>query len=406
MKILHAIRSLDPAHGGPAEGVRQLASEARKLGHEVEVVSLDDPGAPFLNLGDSTVHPMGPGTGTYSYTKLFLPWMKTNCRRFDIVVIDGLWQYHSLGSWIAVSKMGVPYAVFTHGMLDPWFKRRYPLKHLKKLVYWTFADYRVVRDAQAVLFTSEEERLRARQSFSLYNAREVVVTFGTSNPPTEVGMQDAEVRYRFPEITGKRIALVLGRIHPKKGCDIALQAFAAKLSKDRRWQLVVAGPDQCGWVSKLKELAVNLGISSQVTWAGSVSGALKWGLLRRAEIFLLPSHQENFGIAVAESLACGVPVMISDKVNIWREVEKGCAGLVSPDDVSGLSGSLAKWIAFPPETAAQMRERARQCFVQNFEIGLASRSVLNALAEAIAIHGLEGRDRPLPEPSCSATAKN
>ena len=87
-----------------------------------------------------------------------LSWLRENATRYDAVIVNGIWQYHSYATWLALHRSETPYFVFTHGMLDPWFKRRHPLKHLKKWLYWPWADYRVLRDAQAVIFTCEEER--------------------------------------------------------------------------------------------------------------------------------------------------------------------------------------------------------------------------------------------------------
>ena len=108
--------------------------------------------------------------------------MNLDRAQFDAVIVHGLWQYSSFGVWRALAGTDTPYFVFPHGMLDPWFKRTYPAKHFKKLLYWPWAEYRVLRDAAAVLFTSEEERRLARESFALYRAREVVVNYGTAAP--------------------------------------------------------------------------------------------------------------------------------------------------------------------------------------------------------------------------------
>src|SRR5213076_1488953 len=112
------------------------------------------------------------------------------------------------------------------GMLDPWFKRTYPLKHLKKWIYWPWADYRVLRDARAVLFTTEEERLLARQSFWLYRCREAVVDYGTAGPTGDAARQRESFRSAFPMLRDTRNLLFLSRLHPKQGCDTLLAAFA------------------------------------------------------------------------------------------------------------------------------------------------------------------------------------
>src|SRR5579862_9840291 len=174
MKILHTIHSVNSSGGGPIEGIKQLGALARSSGHAVEVLSVDPPDAPFLGSFPLPIHALGPATRAYGFTPHLVPWLRERAHYYDIVVVNGIWQYHSLAVWHALRHTKVPYVVYTHGMLDPWFKRRYPLKHLKKWLYWPWAEYRVLRDAAAVCFTSEEERRLARLSFRPYRCREVV----------------------------------------------------------------------------------------------------------------------------------------------------------------------------------------------------------------------------------------
>src|ERR1700733_6136412 len=174
-------------------------------------------------------------------------------------------------------------------MLDPWFKRRYPLKHLKKLLYWPWAEYRVLRDARAVLFTCEEERVLARQSFGLYRANELVVNYGVPEPTGEPGLQRETFLQRFPHLRDKRILLFMSRIHPKKGCDILIEAFATVANRDASLHLVMAGPDQVGMQRSLVTRSERLGIGDRVTWTGMIRGDVKFGSLRTAEAMVLPS---------------------------------------------------------------------------------------------------------------------
>ncbi len=288
MRILHCIRSVNPAGGGPIEGVNQLAKYAMLLGHEIEIVSLDSPKSAFVSQTHVPVWAMGPVFGSYGITHRLTPWIRRNSCRFDIVVINGIWQFQSFGAWRALRKGKVPYVVFTHGMLDPWFKNRYPLKHLKKWMYWPWAEYRVLRDAAAVLFTCAEERVLARQSFWLYRANERVVNYGTAEPPEDDGTQRLQFERNCPAASGKRLAVFLGRIHQKKGCDLVIEAFASQLASNPEWHLIMAGPDQVGWQAELERLAIRLGVSDRITWTGAVSGSLKWGILRAAELFYYP----------------------------------------------------------------------------------------------------------------------
>jgi glycosyltransferase involved in cell wall biosynthesis len=384
MRILHAISSVNPAGGGPVETLKQLSRVALAKGHTIEVASLDEPDAAYLKDFPTPVYPLGPGKSWYRFSARFVPWIRANAANYDIVVVNGIWQYNSFGVWRALHNSPTPYTVFTHGMLDPWFKRTYPLKHLKKWLYWPWGEFRVLRDAAAVFFTCEEERRLARQSFWLYSAKEKVVSYGTARPAGNLEEQRLEFLNRFPQLRGKRLVLFMGRIHPKKGCDLVIQAFAKVLASDPAWHLIMAGPDQIGWRSSLESLAKNLQISDRITWTGLVAGNLKWGMVRSSEIFLLPSHQENFGIVVAEALACGVPALISDKVNIWREVQQDGGGLVEQDNIEGASSLLTSWLSLSDAQRLRMRQCAQQSFQERFEIHQASRTLLSTLQQLVS----------------------
>ena len=155
-RLLHVVDSLAPAAGGTTEGIRKLAESGGGVS-AAEVVCLDDPGESYLRGESFPVHALGPAQGSYGYTPRLGEWMGQNLARFDGVVIHGLWQYHSYGTYRMV-RGRTPFVVFPHGMLDPYFKRAFPLKHLKKQVYWMAREYRVLRDARAVCFTTPIER--------------------------------------------------------------------------------------------------------------------------------------------------------------------------------------------------------------------------------------------------------
>jgi glycosyltransferase involved in cell wall biosynthesis len=366
--------------------VRERGLKLCELGHSVELATLDDPAETFVREFPLPVHALGPPRTRYRYSPKLVPWLEAEAPRFDAVVVNGLWQYHSFAAWRALSKIGVPYYVFTHGMLDPWFKRTYPFKHLKKWLYWPWGDYRVLRDAAAVLFTSEEERLQARRSFWLYRAQERIVAYGTRAPPVGAAPLKAQFLAEHPELRDRRIVLFLGRIHEKKGCDLLIEAFARVALAEPDLHLLMAGPDQTGWAAELRELARRLGIETRITWTGLLRGCAKWAALYSAEVFMLPSHQENFGIAVAEALGCGVPVLLSDKVNIWREVLTHRAGLVAPDTLEGTQALLAQWLEMPQAERARMGERARELFERRFTVDAMAMGLLEIItAPAVAL---------------------
>lgn len=351
------------------EGARRIDAQLIRSNHTVEVVCLDLPGQNFLDNYPTLVHALGPAKFGYRYCSELIPWLRDNHKRFDAVIIDGLWQYHGYAAWRTLSNTQTPYFVFTHGMLDPWFKRTYPLKHLKKLVYWLLIESKLIRDARSVLFTCEEEKKLAHESFRMYNSNEVVISLGTDLPPQDkYGILAKNFRNRYLELRNKRILLFLSRIHEKKGCDLLVRAFAEAARCNPDLHLVMAGPDQTGWVPKLKLQAQALGIADRITWPGMLQGDQKWGAFHAAEAFCLPSHQENFGIVVAEALGCGTPVLISDKVNIWREIATDCAGIIQPDTLEGTKNALSKWLELTLDDQVRMAKAARACFDERYRI--------------------------------------
>jgi glycosyltransferase involved in cell wall biosynthesis len=427
MRLLHVIRSTDPAGGGPIEVVRQFSRAHLEQGHSVEVASLDLSGQQFSGDSDLPTHRLGTSAGSYGRSPRFVPWLRARAEDYDAVIVHGLWQFQGRGTREALRGTGTPYFIYPHGMLDPWFRRAYPLKHLKKAIYWRLVEHRVLRDAAAVLYTCEEERRLAQNTFRPCHATERVVPLGIAAPPGDADHQRELFLARFPELRGKRLLLFLGRLHDKKGCDLVIRAFAkvvcspfpSKLqTSDFRlqpWHLVMAGPcADANYLESLKHLAASLNLPIldfptsnsarrfpesdspttgsptttdspiTVSFPGMLSGHLKWGAYRAADAFVLPSHQENFGIAVVEALACGLPVLISNKVNIWREIEADRGGLIAEDSLEGTLRLLHSWSGMKEQDRAAMRVAANSCFQNRFLINAASMSLIRLLKDFCA----------------------
>lgn len=383
MRILHIIGTLSPEAGGPSQAVRMILSY-RDIGYFGEVATLDDPSAPFLKTLDFPVYPLGPVSSTYGRSPKLVPWIQENYRRFDGVVVHGLWQYCGVATRRALAG-NMPYMVFTHGMLDPYFKRASRLKHLKKWFYWAPFEYWVLRDAYRVLFTSTAEKQLAEQSFWLHRWTPHVVPYGVSGPPATDTQSLRETFFeRCPQVRNKRFLLFLGRIHRKKGCDLLLQAFGKIAQRDPGLHLVMAGPDQQGWSKELQEIAVSAGVEDRVHWPGMVTGDVKWGAFHASEAFILPSHQENFGIAVAEALSCGKPVLLSDKVNIAEDIAHDQAGFMEPDTAEGTLRLLERWISAAPETRTAMAGRAIPCFRQRYDMRENAKTIMRLFESAKA----------------------
>jgi glycosyltransferase involved in cell wall biosynthesis len=386
MTTLHVINSLSPAIGGPPEALRQLVKSYAEIGAKIEVVCLDNPNESFLEGIPCQGHALGQSIlGKYGFSPRLWRWLHENAGRFDGIVMQGIWTFPGVAIRFAARNAGKPYGVFVHGALDPWFNRKYPGKRVKKMIYWP-VQYAVLRDACAVFFTAESERDLAKTSFRPNHWNSVVIPYGITDP--EVGNADSSSQiesfyHRFPELRGRRFLLFLARIHAKKGCDLLLHAFAKIASSIPDVDLMIAGPDQDGMQAKLKRVADESGIGDRVYWPGMIDGDLKWGALRACDAFVLSSHSENFGIAVVESLAVGRPVLISNMVNIWPEIDSDGAGLVEEDTLEGTERLLRRWFDLQPAEREAMAARARPCFKRRFTM-IRAASVIQHIFVSVA----------------------
>jgi glycosyltransferase involved in cell wall biosynthesis len=378
IRVLNIIPSVAPESGGPVEGlVSQLATLPPSVAFEV--VCLDAPDAPCVEAFPAPITALGLAAGEadtrnrfqrhYRYSPKFVPWLRAHVHDYDCVIAHTLWNYAAYGAARVLPGCGIPYFVYTHGMMDPWFSRTYPLKHLAKQMSWLFNEGVLLSHARKVLFTAEDERRLAQGVFRGHpNYREAVVGYGANAPPAEAAAGRAAFTARFPQWAGNPYFLFLGRIHPKKGCDLLIEAFAEVGPQYPDMQLVIVGPDQVGLQAALQRQARKLGIEDRVHFPGPLYGADKWNAMTGAEAFVLPSHQENFGVVVAEAMACGTPVLTTHRVNIWREVEAAGGGWVEADTRDGIGRLLKRWLILSPAQKAAMRERARLGYEASFRM--------------------------------------
>jgi glycosyltransferase involved in cell wall biosynthesis len=385
LRILQIIGSLHPRHGGTVECLRQIGGALARGGHAVEVVACSDlADAGWLTDFPLRAHALGPGFGSYGYTPRLKPWLAANGARFDAWIVHGLWQYPGFGASRLAHRMGIPYLIYAHGMLDPWNRRATPLKYAKKLLYWLAAERWTLEHAAALVFTSDEERSLATRYFPSGRWREAIVGNGISEPPAPGS--GAAQRFRAAQgiPLAKRILLYLGRIHPKKGIDLLMHAFSSLPAARESCVLVIAGPGDASYVESLKASSAELGIEDAIRWAGPLYGGDKWQAFSAADLFVLPSHQENFGIALVESLASGTPVCTTTGVNIHDQLERCNAGIICRDDEHGVAAALARWLALGEDEKTMLRSNARRCYEAHFRVDLASAKLIDAIGHAIS----------------------
>jgi glycosyltransferase involved in cell wall biosynthesis len=368
MRILHIVTTMSPEGGGPQEAVRMIIRYAPP-GYANEVVTLDDPAATFLATFPFPVHALGSEKRQWLAPKL-APWLRANRDRFDGVMLHGLWESTCFAMLTSIAGHK-PYVVFAHGMLDPYFKKAFPAKHAKKWIFWLLAQYWVLRRAYRVLFTTAVERDLATQSFWLHRWNPMVVALG-AEPPTPQTFSpqiSTEAFYeRCPTVRNKQFLLFLGRIHPKKGPDLLLKAFSAVARHAPNLHLVMAGPVDKKYQRELEVQSFDFYAEGRVHWPGMLQGEAKWGALSACDAFVLTSHQENFGIAVVEALACAKPVLITNPINIAPDILADGCGLVEPDTLEGATHLLQHWLALTPTQRAAMSQQALKTFAARYDM--------------------------------------
>jgi glycosyltransferase involved in cell wall biosynthesis len=375
MNVLHVLTTIDPAGAGPVEAARLLCLSSRP-DYRAEVLCLDSDSRSWASSWPVPVHAVGHSSTYKRYSRALVPWLVGNSFRFDAVVVHGVWGYHLVGVHRALSETDIPYFVILHGMLNPWFKRTYPLKHIKKWAAWQTMTGRALSGATAILYLCEEERRLARSNFDIDCSSEAFVPLGT--PICRVG--PSLFLDHFPRLRGKRIVLFLGRVCYMKGCDLLIEAFAGAARSSTDAQLVMCGPDQEGLQAKLQRVAHRLGISERVTWTGPLYGTAKWSALAAADLFALPSRCETFPISVIEALASATPVLVTRDINIYPEIEAGGAGLICDSTVGSIRNALVEWFARGGDAREALQTRARECHAHYFTLDQAIEKHIAAIA--------------------------
>lgn len=379
---------MDPASGGPCQGIRNSIPALQEQGVTTEVVSLDASDASFLGMDDFKVTALGPGKTPYGYSAQLKPWLEHHLEDYDIVIIHGLWLYNSYGTyrtWKQLKRAGKPVPklyVMPHGMLDPYFQKAPDrrIKALRNRVFWKLFEKKVVNGVDGILFTCEQELLLARTTFPGYHPKaELNVGYGIQEPPQRADIHSEAFLRDCPEAAGKTYWLFLSRVHPKKGVDLLLKAYRVLSEKHKNLPiLVVAGP---GMDTTYGLGLIKLADGLPVYFPGMLQGDAKWGALYGADWFILPSHQENFGIAVVEALACHTPVAISNQVNIWQEIRAGKGGIVFEDNLEGVTSALKELTAISLKNTSILGKQGRHLFEDQFTVMQAAHRLLYILRD-------------------------
>lgn len=330
------IADLDRERGGAGPACLGMAKLMARQGHEVRIVTTDrgyDPEP--THCAGLTIEALPGNLPAFFGTS----WaMRRRLREIvpeaDVVHVHALYLFHDWAAASSCWRYRKPYIAMPHGALDPYIYGRHRWR--KAIVEAAFQN-EVSRRAAGLHYTTGEEFRLAKAN--TVNRRGCVVPLGIQLDLFDNLPQPDVLRARHPEIGSRRVVLFLGRLSFKKGVDIAIRAFSEIVRERDDVFLVIAGPDD-GMRAKAEALILELGIAERSLFTGMITGDEKRMVLGGSDIFVLPSQSENFGISVVEAAASGIPVVISDRVNIWREFHAAGAGVVATPTVTNFAKHL------------------------------------------------------------------
>ena len=367
LKILHVIPAVAQRYGGPSQAVFEMCRAVQRRGADVLIATTDADGPERLPLetgkpvdyqGAQTIIFRRQWSQRFGYSLPLALWLNDNVKNFDVVHIHAVFSHPCLAAARACRKQGVPYIVRPLGSLDPWSMGQKPLR---KRLMWHLAAGRMLHQAAAVHYTAREEQQLAERSLGI--GRGFVIPLGIEMEKLNSAATTETFRQRHPLLGDMPYVLAMSRIHPKKNIELLIEVFLSlvKQPEFNQWRLVIAGEGEAEYKESLRSLVEEKGGAEKILFPGWLDGSEKASALQGAALFALTSRQENFGLAVVESLACGVPVLVSNHVNLAPEIEESHLGWVTSLDPDNFSATLAEVLC--NEDERNRRGQAGRSFV-------------------------------------------
>jgi len=360
VKVLHVIPAVAACYGGPSRAVLDTCRTLRKEGIEAEIATTNADGnvnlpipedAPTLVDGVPVHFFERQRPWDYKFSWGLTRWLKRNVAGYDLLHLHAVFSYSTAVAAFYARKHAIPYIMLPHGMLTPWPVRQ---NWLLKQVYLKMIERRNLEGAAAVQFTAEEELrtsvVRGRFNFVL---------------PCIVDLETNGNRLRpKPDPTRLRI-LFLSRIDPKKGIDLLIAALSSLAEEGLDFELILAGAGEQKYEERVKAMIHEAGLSARTKVTGFVDRLTKAELFETSDIFVLPSHQENFGTAIVEAMTFGLPVIISNRVDIQAEIAKAGAGLIVSPAIEELCAAI-RTLSNDPLLRCEMGQRAMDLAQRRF----------------------------------------
>ncbi len=364
LRVLHVISSMAVEAGGPPVVCAGLTGALAQRGCSVAIAAASQPGdTPAATHPAVAVHTFPcDGTSSYIRSAALDAWLCGNISQFDVVHLHAIWQFPTFAAARACWRAGTPYVVAPHGMLD-----RYSVYHRsrwKKFLYWGWREGKVEGRSAGIHCLNRAEIQNAVPWIA--SMPKFVIGNGVSE--TEIAQLPPRGRFRaaHPQIGDRPLVLFLSRLHPKKGLDRLIPVWAALVARHPELRLAIAGGGDAAYVAGLDALIVQHGLSEQVLRVGQLQHEKKWEALVDAEVFVLPSHQEGFSMAITEALAAGCVSVVTEECNFEElESEPKCGVVVHGGDMAAFTTEVEHLLLDSPRRSA-MAQAGRELILRDY----------------------------------------
>ncbi len=396
MHVLIVIAAVGTVYGGPSKIVLELAQSLGALGITVDVVTTNANGADRLPVPLQTwivetfyriqYFPCWVW-GDYKFSLSLAAWLGREVGNYDVVHTGAIFSLPNLPAYWACQQHQIPYIVAPHGMLEPWAMSH---RVWKKRLYYRLFERSALQQASAIQITSSPEA-QGIQALGIH-APLVLIPNGIHRQEFEP-MPSPEVFYQaFPETRDRTLVLFLGRIDPKKGLDLLAPAFAQLLSQFPRAHLIVAGPDNVGFLPTAQDYFAQVGCLDSVTFTGMVTGAVKQAALAAAAVYIAPSYSEGFSMSVLEGMAAGLPCVITTGCNFPEAAAAAVVHSVN-SEVAPIAHALIHCFANPLQ-AKVMGSRARQFIFEHYTWDTIAHNLIQVYQAIRSSHPLAAHEIP------------
>ena len=366
---MQVVSHIDPKYGGLSAAVPALGEHIASLSaREITLAAFCAPGEEFRPYGyeEGRISFWPAGRGAWMRDSELTKRFTATVRASSGLHIHGLWEQSTAVAARTARTLKVPYIISAHGMLEPWALAN---KRIKKLVYAMLVEHRNVERANCLHALTRAEA----DHFIRFGARSPIAVIPNGVDVPQVRNATAFLA-QYPELNDKRIVLFMARLHPKKGIDLLLQAWAEVVQEWPEARLVVAGPDTEGTLARLEQIVAEHSLHASVLFTGMLQGEMKWSALAAAECFILPSHSEGLSVSVLEAMGMGLPVIVTEPCNM-PEVKQHRAGWEIQPTLEDVKRALMYVLSNPPAKNRTIGQNGARLVATRFAWGTVARQM-------------------------------